>query len=191
VLLCAGPVCIPAAAASRVVDGVDIPAVVYEGGAALQLNGFGLLTRMLFVKVYVAALYLQVPTHNAHQAIASDQVKQIRIVVLRDLGRAALAKAIEDGFRRNSSAQLPALRARLDRLEQNVGAAKKGDVLSWTYIPGRGTIFRGNGREVIIEGKDFADALFSVWLGPNPAGSRLKSQLLNRHKRLIPPLAPA
>jgi hypothetical protein len=30
-----------------------------------------------------------------------------------------------------------------------------------------------------IPGKDFADALFSVWLGPNPVESALKRALLS------------
>ncbi len=188
--VCAGLVFFAAAAAYRDIAGVKVPAVVNEGGAALQLNGAGVRTEMMFFKVYVAALYLQHPTRNARQAIASDQIKQIRIVMLRGIGRAELTQAVNEGITRNSRAQLPALRARLDKLEQNLQAVKTGDVLSFTYIPGQGTIFRGNGREMTIDGKDFADALLSAWLGRNPVSARLKRQLLNSHKRLIPPLAP-
>jgi len=45
----------------------------------------------------------------------------------------------------------------------------EGDGIVITYVPGRGTIVTAKGAEKgIIEGKDFADALFSVWLGRNP-----------------------
>jgi hypothetical protein len=55
----------------------------------------------------------------------------------------------------------------------------KGDEILLTYVPGRGTVVTAKGVEKgIIEGKDFADALFAVWLGPNPAQEDLKRALL-------------
>jgi hypothetical protein len=35
-----------------------------------------------------------------------------------------------------------------------------------------------NAEKGVIEGKDFADALFSVWLGPEPVQADLKTALL-------------
>jgi Chalcone isomerase-like len=37
---------------------------------------------------------------------------------------------------------------------------------------------RGQGEEMPIPGKDFADALCSVWLGPDPVDRGLKRRLL-------------
>jgi hypothetical protein len=49
-----------------------------------------------------------------------------------------------------------------------------------TYVPERGThIKAGRGEEIDIEGKDFADALFSVWLGPLPVDGDLKEEMLH------------
>jgi len=73
---------------------------------------------------------------------------------------------------------MPILRSRLDLLEDALPAPRKGNVLSFTYLPGVGTVMRGQGRELTIRGKDFADALLSVWLGPKPIGGALKHQLL-------------
>jgi Chalcone isomerase-like len=53
-------------------------------------------------------------------------------------------------------------------------------VLSFTCRPGVGTLMRGPGQEMTIPGKDFADALLSVWLSPKPIGGALKRQLLGR-----------
>jgi hypothetical protein len=55
---------------------------------------------------------------------------------------------------------------------------KQGGVLDIVYQPGVGTLVRGSGVQMIIPGKDFADALFSVWLGPNPTDAELKRRLL-------------
>jgi hypothetical protein len=80
---------------------------------------------------------------------------------------------------------MPTLSGRLDLLEAALPALKKGNVLDFTYLPGVGTLVRGQGREMPIPGKDFADALFSVWLGPKPISEALKRQLLSG-----PPSAP-
>ena len=52
------------------------------------------------------------------------------------------------------------------------------NVLDFTYVPGAGTVVRGQGKEITIQGKDFADALFSAWLGPKPVNADLKHELL-------------
>jgi hypothetical protein len=100
--------------------------------------------------------------------------------MLRDVGRARFLKAVEEGIQLNCGSAMPALRERLDRLEQALPDLRKGDVLDFTYLPGVGTLVRGRGREMAIPGKDFADALLSVWLGPHPADRGVKSRLLDR-----------
>jgi len=56
--------------------------------------------------------------------------------------------------------------------------AKKGSTIVITYVPGSGTMLSTAGERSIIPGKDFADALFSVWLGPSPVDDGLKKGLL-------------
>lgn len=98
--------------------------------------------------------------------------------MLRDVNREKFVQAVEKGMMRNSGPAIPALRARLDVLEHALPALKKGNVLDFTYVPGVGTLVRGQQREMKIPGKDFADALFSVWLGSEPSSSDLQHQLL-------------
>jgi hypothetical protein len=87
---------------------------------------------------------------------------------------------VETGIERNSGPVMPILRGRLDRLVRALPDLKKGDVIHFTYLPGVGTLVRGKGEEMTIMGKDFADALFSVWLGPDPLDRNLKRKLLGR-----------
>ena len=42
----------------------------------------------------------------------------------------------------------------------------------------QGTTVKGPTAEVSVPGKDFADALFSVWLGKEPVDEGLKSGML-------------
>jgi hypothetical protein len=58
-------------------------------------------------------------------------------------------------------------------------SVKEGDQIVMTYLPGKGTAVSVKGTEKgVIEGKDFADALFAVWLGNNPVQEDLKKALL-------------
>lgn len=118
------------------------------------------------------------PTGDAQVAITTDEAKRIVISMLRNVSREMFVRAVEMGVMRNSGPQMPSLRARLDRLERALPALKKGEVLDMTYLPGAGTLVRGGDQTMTTPGKDFSDALFSVWLGPKPINSALKRQLL-------------
>ena len=163
---------------AREESGVNMPEMVRVAGRELQLNGMGVFKEKAFFKVYVAGLYLQEPTADAQAAITTDEAKRIVLVMLRDVSRDTFVKAVESGILRNSSRSMPTLRARLDLLERALPALKKGNVLDFTYLPGVGTLVRGQDREMTIHGKDFADALFSAWLGPKPVNTTLKRNLL-------------
>ncbi|MGE5489139.1 MAG: chalcone isomerase family protein [bacterium] len=167
------------AAGERTVSGVSLPEVITVAGKELRLNGMGLRKVKIFFSVYVIALYLEEPTQDAQKAITTDEVKRMVIVMLRDASRAQFVQSMKEGILRNSGPEMPALRERLDKLEQALPALKKGDEIDFTYLPGVGTIVHGQGREMTIQGKDFADALFSAWLGPKPLNSKLKRDLLS------------
>jgi hypothetical protein len=161
---------------SRLVD-PRIPEVVSSGGRVLALNGAGVGTKFL-IHVYLIGLYLEKKTTDARTAIATDEAKRISLIMLRNVSRQQFVDAVEKGMVRNSGLPMPTLRSRLDLLEQALPALKKGDRLDFTYLPGAGTVVRGEGRELKIPGKDFADALFSVWLGPHADSSSLRHDLL-------------
>ena len=163
---------------AREVSGVSMPEVVSVEGRELRLNGMGVRKEKVFFKVYVIGLYLEKPTQDAQAAITTDEAKRIVIRMLRDVSREDFVLALETGMKRNSGPAMPTLRARLDLLEQALPAPQKGNVLDLTYLPGTGTLLRGQGKEIRIPGKDFADALLSAWLGSKPVGGSLKRELL-------------
>ena len=173
-LLCFGAA---SAMSAREVAGVTLPDTATVEGKTLKLNGAGLRTKMVF-KVYVAGLYLETPTKDAATVISSDQVKRMHLSILRSLDSSKITEAISEGFEKNSKVELPALKARLDRLNSMIPNVEKGDQILLTYVPGRGTVVSAkNVEKGVIEGKDFADALFSVWLGANPVQPDLKKAL--------------
>src|SRR5438270_5066129 len=128
----------------REVAGVVMSETVPAAGKTLRLNGMGLRTKLIF-KVYVAGLYLENPTRDAATAIASDQVKRVDLRVLRNLSHSQVTEAIVEGFEKNSRAQLPALKARLDRFATMIPDVRDGERLTLTYVPGKGTIVNVKG----------------------------------------------
>ena len=169
-------VALPAAAAE--VGGATLPETVSADGRTLKLNGSGIRTKLMF-KVYAAGLYLETPSRDPKAILGADAVKRMHLAVLRTLAASKITEAISEGFERNSKDQLPALRDRLNRFNGMFADVVKGDVILMTYVPGKGTVVSVKGAERgTIDGKDFADALFAVWLGPNPVQEDLKKALL-------------
>jgi chalcone isomerase-like protein len=160
------------------VAGVPVPETVSVEGKTLKLNGAGLRKKLLF-KVYVAALYVETPSKDGAAVISSSEVKRVRLSILRSLKGSQVSEAISEGFERNSRDQLPKLDARLKKLASMIPDVKEGDEIAFTWVPDKGIqiAVRGTDRGT-IEGRDFGDALLSVWLGPNPVQEDLKKALL-------------
>src|SRR5260370_25417341 len=101
------------------------------------------------------------------------------LYMLRDRDKAKITDALRDGFEKNARAQLPVLKERLDRLSAMIPDTKKGSTIVITYVPGTGTVLAGSAERSVIEGKNFADALFYVCLGRSASHDQLQAVLLS------------
>ncbi len=160
------------------VAGVRLPDTVTVEGKTLKLNGAGVRKKLLF-KVYVAGLYLESPSKDAAAVLSANEIKSMRLHILRSLKGSQVTEAISEGFERNSKEQMPKLKGRLEKLGTMIPDVTEGDEIGLTWVPDKGThvTVRGTDRGS-IDGQDFADALFAVWLGPNPVQDDLKKALL-------------
>jgi Chalcone isomerase-like len=169
-------VALPLRAAS--VDGVNVPDTVTVDGKTLKLNGAGMRRKMI-VRVYVGALYLETPSKDAGAIVSANQTKSMRLRMMRSVEGSKISGAIAEGFENNSKDAMPQLRPRLEQLAKWIPDVKEGDEIALTWIPDKGTQVDVRGTtKGTIEGRDFADALFSVWLGPNPVQEDLKVALV-------------
>ena len=67
----------------------------------------------------------------------------------------------------------------VDQFLKAIPDLRAGESITITYIPGQGTVVKAAASdEITVAGKDFADALFSVWLGPQPVDDELKNEML-------------
>ena len=81
--------------------GITLPDTLKAGDKTLKLNGLGLRKKTVF-RVYVSGLYLESPSKDAGAILASDQAKGIRMHFLRDLTKAQLVEAFQEGFEANA-----------------------------------------------------------------------------------------
>ncbi|MBI2212922.1 MAG: chalcone isomerase family protein [Acidobacteria bacterium] len=164
-------------ALARELKGISMPDRITVEGKQVVLNGMGLRTKLTF-KVYVAGLYLENATQNANAILSSDQIRRVEMVMMRDLDKGKISEAVNSGFEKNSKSKLPELKARLDQFNAGLTDLKEGDKLVITYIPSKGINLQSGAKSIAIEGKDFADALFAVWLGQYPVDDDLKDGML-------------
>lgn len=172
---------------AKELEGVRMPDQVTVGTSLLRLNGMGVRVKkvaFVSVKVYVAGLFVAKPSQDPAAILSADEPRQLIMHFLyKKVEKEKLIEGWEDGFKNNSGPQATALKARIERFNALWSDMATGDRAVLTYIPGTGTKVEIRGKEVgTIEGKDFADAVFSIWLGPKPPNEDLRSGLLGKSK---------
>ncbi|MGA8282398.1 MAG: chalcone isomerase family protein [Desulfobacterales bacterium] len=144
----------------------------------LELKGVGLLRYLGLFKVYAGAFYLEEGT-PINEALA-DRAKRIEVEYLRAFKGEDFGPATVEMMEKNvGKATIVKLHQQIDyhnSLYEDVGP---GDRYALTYIPGRGTELALNGEpKGVIEGADFATALFSIWIGQEPIDESFKRQIM-------------
>jgi hypothetical protein len=157
--------------------GITMPDTLKVGEKTLKLNGLGLRKKAVF-KVYVGGLYLESPAKDAAAILAADQAKAIRMHFVRDLTKAQVVEGFQEGFDANVKDKA-AQKAAFDKMLALVPDMKEGTTMTFAYLPGKGTTLYAGTKELgVFDGKGFADAVFSIWLGPKPPSEELKTGML-------------
>lgn len=165
------------------VSGVKLDDTVRVANQELKLNGAGMRYKAIF-KVYVAGLYLAEKKTTVADVLAAPGARRVTIVPMRDLSSEEFGRAFMSGIQKNSDkAEKSKLIMQLQKFGEvfaSVPELKKGDVLTVDWLPGSGTIIHINGKKVsdVLPDIAFYNAILKIWLGENPADSRLKPLLL-------------
>ena len=167
------------------VSGIKLDDSIDLRGTKLQLNGAGIRYKAVF-KVYVAAMYLGKKTATPEEVFATPGPKRMSITLLREIDSNELGKAFTKGFEENApKTEMSKLIPGLIKMGQIFADQKKllaGETFTIDWIPGTGTIITVKGKQ---QGEPFTEpefyaALMRIWLGPNPADSKLKDALLGK-----------
>ena len=170
----------PGAATAASLAGVSLPDNAQVAGKTLVLNGLGLRNK-LFIKVYVAGLYLEAKERNPAAILAADGARR---GVMHFVYGVDADKICNEGWKQGLADNTPnasaELRAKFDTLCGYMEDMAEGDAMSFDYDPAAGTAVTVKGKlKGAIVGKDFADALFACWIGPKPGpGEDFKKALL-------------
>ena len=170
----------PAAANQRI--DTDFPPSYRLRETTLALSGVGVLKYMGFISIYNGALYLPADV-RAEQALDDIpkrlEVKYLRSFKAKDFGPATIA-----GMKKNVNPEMyRQLESRIDYHNVLYEDIAPGDRVSLTYIPSMGTLLEINDiPKGTILGADFAEALFSMWLGEKPFDDRFKKALLGQNE---------
>lgn len=163
----------------------------YPTSVETQVNGkhvrFALTGAVLRTKygfsVYSIASYVQegLKIPDASTLANVSAAKILHLVFEREVDGRTMAKSFRESIAMNNPA--PAFAAELTKLENYFVAnpAKQGGHLWLTYVPGRGLGCQiDNHPGMVIESVPFAQAIWSVYLGPKNLGVAIRSGLSSR-----------
>lgn len=147
----------------------------------LERLGTGLIRCLGIFTVSEAGLCLPAGTEPGH-ALSGDTPRRLEVRYFHDLKKVDFAESTRVWIRKNiTEAEYRALEPRIERFNALCEDAKEGDRYGLTYRPGVGTALDLNGEtKGIVPGADFAEALFSIWLGDEPVEDGLPGALLRR-----------
>jgi len=160
------------------VEGVVFETSIARKGVYLDLVGAGLLRYRVVFKAYVASLYLERGAPASR--VFMDIPKRIEIEYFHAISAQGFIKATRAGIEANVSPSVrERLSSRIDALDRTYRDVQPSDRYAFTYFPGHGSELTLNNEVIgVFEGLDFANAIFSIWIGANPLDRGLKRSLL-------------
>ena len=170
---------LPGTAQAVEVAGVKLADTMEVGGQILPLNGSALGRKFIF-KIYVVPLYLPAPAKVDGAVVNPDVPKGFVMEFLRSIRKEKLVEAFKDGFEKNAGERAKKAQAQIDRFLALVRDVKKGDRVTFTYEPGKGSTLTLMNETETFDGKDFADAFLLLYVGPKPPRDDLKKRLLGQ-----------
>ncbi len=160
----------------------EMPGGLKIGDQSLQLNGHGIRTKYFF-KVYDGGLYL-LPNGQSdpQRIIQADEPMAIRMHWLRDVPANKLIDGWNSGFSHSTNGNQATFQDKIDRFNSIFEkGASKNDVHEIVYMPKSGlTIFKNGSLAEQIEGKDFKEAVFGIWLGEETEVPDVREKMLGQ-----------
>jgi hypothetical protein len=168
------------------VEGNSYPATISKEGKTLHLVGAGLREKWFF-NVYTLAAYSETKTCNPSALINTDEVKYLRMDMLRDVSAEKMADTIGESFGehmpKNASAELKKQRKTFESYFKD--ECKEKTVLEFLYLPGTGVIMSQNKKKLgpPLAGKAFMQVLWDIYFGKDTCCDDLKEEILKSCKK--------
>lgn len=111
--------------------------------------------------------------------------KRVTLVMMRELSNDDLGQRFMDGLRANldidERSKLIKPMISFGKMFSLVPVLKKGDILTFDWVPGTGVVCQFNGQKIgeTINDLSFYNAVLRIWIGKEPADEALKQKMLN------------
>ena len=180
-LLALAPSWIAATASAASLDGVTFPDTYVVDGRTLKLNGMGVRTFTIFhIRIYVAALYLARPNHDAADILRSPEPKVVRLRFMHGASKAEVEQHYRNGEANNcgKGGCDPADATDFERLVAAVPAVEAGDTTTFIFA-GKGFRVLSNDQPIgEFANPDLAYHMLSGFIGDHPPSAALRVALL-------------
>ncbi|GHC52653.1 chalcone isomerase family protein [Ulvibacter litoralis] len=171
------------AVAQTEVGSVTLPNTVNFGGQDLLLNGAGIRKKAMVLKLYSGGLYLGKKSSDAKSIVSGDETMAIKLVITSSfVSSEAMSEAVLEGFNASTGGDMSMIASEIKKFISFFEAEiVENDTFDITYQKGKGVVSYKNGKELgTIAGMNFKKALFGIWLGNDPADSKLKKAMLGK-----------
>ena len=160
-----------------------ITSTVADKKYEMKLTGAA-LRKKAFFSVYAVGSYVQndFAGDSAEDLAKADTMKQLHLVMERDVDGKDMAKAFQEAVRANYPNEFTDEIKKLRDIMQ-AHNARKGDHVWITHIPGYGIHINLVGKKAEhIAGVNFGKAVWEIYLGPKNVGEAVKNGLVSRIK---------
>ena len=182
VVLALGSLLCAASVSAATLDGVTLPDhYPVEGGSSLALNGIAVRTLTVFnVKVYVAGLYLQQPSHDPQQIMKSRGPKVLLLQFLHAGSKAEIEKEYRAGEVKNCGAGgcNPADEADFEHLVSAAPAVAVGDTSTYIFTDRGFRVLANNKTIGEYNNPDLGERILAGFIGQYPPSAEVRSALL-------------
>ena len=169
--------------AQTTINGVTLPAELSYGEQTMSLNGGGIRTKLIF-KLYTGGLYLAEKSSDADAIIKADKPMAVRLAITSNkINSTNFSEAIREGFEKSTGNNTTAIQGKIDKLIEAFSREPivPGDVFDVVWMPGEGVkTYKGKTLKSTIEGLEFKQALYGIWLSDNPVSGSLKNGMLGK-----------
>ncbi len=171
---------LPSICQAAEIAGVNMPQSISVDQQELILNGAGVRSKF-FMELYVAGLYLKQKDPDPGNIIQADEPMAIRLHIISSMITSKkMEDATREGFINSTNGDAGAIKERIEKFilvfKEKIN---ENDIFELKYVPSKGTeVLKNNESSALIEGYDFKQALFGIWLCDKPAQKGLKKKLL-------------
>jgi hypothetical protein len=164
--------------------GVNFPTEKVVEGKTLKLNGTAYRKAMGFIKVYAVGFYMETPSSDPAEVIASDQVKHLHFHYLTSK---ATAKKLSEGFLEAFIKANPADMVERNKADADLYASwydkdmAPGLTADTTYVPGKGLtlVYQGETKGT-ISNPEFVKMYYTYNFGEK-ANGKIRDGLLGKY----------